>query len=289
MPDLPDAWLTVINAVLDAPVAWRAPGEIASAIGRDSEETGDMLCELDLAGWLAIWHAEPGPLVTLSALAAGRLGARLVEVGPGQVPRWARAGEPDPPAPRAGHVCKAARGAALEFVHDPTPPPDVAAERGERAEARALAASGSPSFRHRPGDLPAPTVLIGLGLTPWPGPRRSDELACPACGGRALVPHAYCLYCDRWGLDRPADPDAAGRASPPRPTPDRVLIDRLEADRLRARRKARRRGRHRGRDAADGPGRTSPVASPTPPPSDFTVPPRAAPTLPHRGVAPRTG
>jgi hypothetical protein len=56
------------------------------------------------------------------------------------------------------------------------------------------------------GSLPVPvrasndfTLLVGLSLT-WPAAPRPDG-SCPACGGRWLGPHAYCLVCDRCGRD----------------------------------------------------------------------------------------
>ncbi len=222
MAVLPDAWLVVLNVLLEGPTAWRAPSEIAEAIGRDVDETMDLLCELDVAGWLAIWETESGPQVTLSPVAAERLGARLVEIGPGETPRWARANEPDPPAPRAKNVCSRAEAAKLDFVEDPYLPIDEHADRGERIELHARALADAPPRSGRAEELPRPTVLVGLSLSPWPGPGEIPGACCPACGGQTLRPQMYCLCCDRWGFDRwladvaPAAADVPQRAVAPR-------------------------------------------------------------------------
>src|SRR5437868_4537458 len=97
MVELPEAWKAIVNTLLKATVAWQTPAEVAEALGRDVEETTDLLCLMDEAGWINVWEAEPGPLILLSALAAERLHVHLVEVGPNETPRWARAGDPLPP------------------------------------------------------------------------------------------------------------------------------------------------------------------------------------------------
>lgn len=283
MVEMPDAWLPVMNALLDAPVAWRTPAQLAAAIGRGVDETNDLLCDLELAGWLVVWDAEPGPLVTLSPLAAARWGVRLVETGPGETPRWARAFDPDPPLPRAKHVCAHERAASLAFVVDPAPAPDLAAERSERAEALARSpdAADAAARSARPEFLPRPSILIGLGLSPWPGPFAAPFALCPVCGGRTLPPQMYCLYCDRWGLDGlPAADSLAVCPNPQRVRSDRSEPDRLEADRLRARRKAKRAKRHQARiESERRPIEQARPPSPSPPSAsrpatDFTRPPR---------------
>lgn len=261
MAVLPDAWLLVMNALLEGPVAWRSPAEIAAALGRADGELTDLLCDLDVAGWLSVWETDSGPLVTLSALAALRLGVRLVEVGEAGTPRWARAGDPEPAPPRPKHVCLSERAASLEFVADPALPPDLAAERGERAEARARADHQAPARETRPEEAPRPTVLVGLSLTPWPGPRSAPETVCPACGDRTLGPQMYCLYCDRWGLDRLPPGESAPPVVPVPPPPPRrarhagdpAADEKAQVERLRARRKSKRQARHLARLDAERP------------------------------------
>ncbi len=191
-------------------------------MGRDVEEVTDLLVDLDVAGWVDVWDRDPVPLVTLLALAAERLHVHLVEEGGDEVPRWARAGDPPPPRPRAKHVCAAEGAAALDFVPDRLATPDVAAEQAEEADALASTLPDGCARAVKVDDLPWPTLLVGLGLTPWPGPDRDPCASCPACGSRRLEPHEYCLCCDRWGMDwklrlDPASSAPRGRGRRPSP------------------------------------------------------------------------
>jgi hypothetical protein len=266
MVELSESGRTFLEALIAGPAAWREVGTIADALGLGVDDTMDALCDLDVDGWLEVRDGEDGPLVSLSPLGASRLGVRLVESGVAETPRWARSGDPEPPPPRPRNVCAGERGATLEFVNDPMPRPDLAAELAERtavavAKAERPAAAESPA---RPDALPFPSVLLGVGLTPWPGPGQAPDMSgiCPACGGRKLRPHVYCLCCDRWGLDRgslasdPGEPLAPTPPTRPRPAPD-PLIERLQHERFRAHRKARRLKRRQAQTAAgrkNGPG-----------------------------------
>lgn len=246
MSELLDAWIPVLNALLRAPVAWQTPDQLAESLGRDGASATDVLCDLDIAGWIVVWESVDGPFVTLSPVGAKRLGVHLIEIGLDQTPRWAPASDPGPAPPKPKNVCRGDRAAALEFVPDPYDSPDVAAERAERAgrAAEPRCAPGSPSaVLERRDDLPRPSMLIGLGLTPWPGPGRRAAEVCPACGSRRLQPHMYCLYCDRWGLDRVAAsalPRALAPSTQRTPGPQ---ADPQADQRFRAQRKAKRRRR----------------------------------------------
>ncbi|WP_435017337.1 hypothetical protein TA3x_004943 [Tundrisphaera sp. TA3] len=204
--ELPEAYQTVIQALLAAPLAWQTPAELASALDADVEETTDHLATLDAEGWLVAWEGGDGagPAVTLSTAAAARLGARLVEHGADELPRWATRGEADPPPHRALGVFRCERAASLEMVIDPRERPDVALESAEAA-AESLAAPQAETLRPGSwaGRMPRPTLLLGTGASPWPGPGRDRDAgqACPICGDRPLKPTMYCLACDRWGLD----------------------------------------------------------------------------------------
>lgn len=279
MAALPDAWILVMNDLLEAPAAWRSPAEIAAAIGRSDEELTDLLCDLDVAGWLSVWEGESGPLVTLSALAAQRLSVRLVEVGLSETPRWARIGDPDPPAIRSKNVCLSERAASLEFVADGAIPPDLAAERGERAEAHAGSVPETPPREGRREEPPRPSILLGLNLTPWPGPRDESRSICPACGDRTLGPQMYCLYCDRWGLDRLTTDDSPGPPAPGsavpqprrvRPAPNTATVDQVQTERLRAGRKRKRQARYQAKLDADR--RRSPKPQPPAPKNEPGTP-----------------
>jgi hypothetical protein len=88
-------------------------------------------------------------------------------------------------------------------------------------------------------------VLVGLSLTPWPGPSaRSRGQPCPACGGVALPRNAYCLWCDRSG----SDPELQiSRYERQHGAYDRASAAMLTATRLRH--KTRRQRRQQLRDA----------------------------------------
>jgi hypothetical protein len=286
MVELTEAWRGVLEALASGQLAWQSPAELADRLGREVEETTDLLCDLDVAGWLEVWESETGTLVTLSPLAAERLGVRLIESGPDATPRWSPVGEPEPREPRATHVTAASRAAALDFVLDPEPDPGEAAVGSERAASVAAAlraqAAGTWPRPHGPAgptsldDLPSPSLLIGVGLTPWPGPDQLEaDAICPACGSRRLGPHMYCLCCDRWGLDglfggaRSVKERARDRSTT---TPD-PLFEKLQADRLRDRRKTKRlkhhllrveAQRHRRRAATTGSRRPDPPPVPGP-------------------------
>ena len=233
-----------LGALVGGRSAWRGLEEVAGAIGREEGETTDLLAELDVDGWLAVWEFDDRVVVTLSALGAERLGVRLIEPGEGREPRWAKLGDPEPSPPRARNTCARERAADLAFAVDPQPTPDLAAERAELA----AIVAGDPAETDK---LPRPSLLVGQGLTPWPGPSRAAEATCPACGSAPLPPHAYCLCCDAWGLDgrvitaRPCRParHPRRRSGPPN-APD-------DAQARKSRRKSRRRRKLEARIAAD--------------------------------------
>jgi hypothetical protein len=199
MQDLSEEGRRVIEALVRAPLAWQSPLELARAMGRDLEETTNLLASLDADGWLAAWEREFDVVVTLSVAGASLLGLRLVEAGFDEVPRWAGRGDREPPGLRASGVFRDERAATLELVADPSCTAEDAVERAEEALLRA--GSRKQLADHNSCYLPVPTLLVGLGLTPWPGPGDGRKASCPSCASKRLKPSMYCLYCDRWGLD----------------------------------------------------------------------------------------
>jgi hypothetical protein len=203
MVEIPENWKSVLDFLVEAPVAWQSIAQIARALVWGVEETTDLLSDMDVAGWISVWVLEPEPLITLSTLAAYHYQVVLVELGPEEFPRWSLAGEPDPIPPRAKNVASCEYHARQDKLLDPGPAPDLAMEQAEIQARRAARYR-----RHlaetccEADDLPLPCHLLGQSLTPWPGPPRADGSAlCPVCAGRPLLPHVYCLYCNRWGLD----------------------------------------------------------------------------------------
>lgn len=199
MFEIPETWQRVFKALTEAPLAWQGPDDLAEALDWDLETTLDHLADLDVAGWLEVWELDEGPTVTFSPLAAGRLGLKLVEEGRDESPRWWPAGDPEPPRPRARNVCNTEKGADLDFVVDPGPGPLDLVLRFD-------APGSGPSSK--PGTSPAvprPRLMVGTGQTPWPGPAAILDPVCPVCLGLPLATSAYCIYCDRWGLDHSLD------------------------------------------------------------------------------------
>ncbi len=250
MADLPETGISVMNALIGAPLAWQTPAQVATALGCDLEETLDLLCDLDAAGWLDVWDDPRGLVVTLSPLAAERLCVRIVEVGPAETPRWAGSGDPDPPALRSRSVCASDRAAGLDFVVDPYSFEDFLSQE-DPPEPPATSSNGSRTpFEFRP------TLLVGLGLTPWPGPAELSKPACPACSGQSFRTCMYCLYCDRWGQDRPPTIRLDGPSQTPpisqqtREFAKKIQDDQAQLERQRARRKSKRR-RKRARTEPD--------------------------------------
>lgn len=251
MVEMSEPCRAVALALLGAGLAWQTAEELALASGGDLDATADALARLDLDGWISVWDRPEGPVVTFSPLGAERLGIRLVESGPGEVPRWASRGDPEPPAPPAKHVARSARSAWLSDLIDPHASAERLAELAEAAgtpRAEGEASRGAAGTKSDPNGLPRPTVLIGQGHTPWPGP---GTLACPVCSGRPLGSQMYCLNCDRWGLDHLLGPRPTRTQSAPRVSaadPARVIREAAEA---RGRRKVARSAKRHAKAAGD--------------------------------------
>jgi hypothetical protein len=238
MLELSEDGLRVIDALIKAPVAWLSPVELASIMKLGLDETTDLLATLDTGGWLAAWEREFDVVVTLSVAAASKLALRLVEVGHDEVPRWARPGEPEPPSLRAVGVFRGERAANLELVIDPLATPEEALEQAEEALNLLAIASGA---RERAffESLPGPTILVGTGLCPWPGPGLGRKASCPSCGSKRLKPSMYCLYCDRWGLDHLLRDEPPPRVQVFRDPRDVARRREVERQTRKAKRKAR--------------------------------------------------
>ena len=239
MVELTEDGMRIVEALVGGSVAWQSPDELASALDRGVDETNDLLATLDAGGWLSAWERERDVVVTLSVAAASKLGVRLVEVGQDEVPRWARRGDPEPPMPRASGVFRADRAAKLELVVDPSSTPEQLAERAEEALARSTIPP-DPRERACVEGLPVPTMLVGLGLTPWPGPGDGRKASCPSCRSRRLKPSMYCLYCDRWGLDHLLRGEPAPRPGSRRDPKGDAQLRELERRSRKAKRRARR-------------------------------------------------
>jgi hypothetical protein len=221
MNPIPETWQKLIAVFAGGDPAWQPPDRIAAALGEPVEETTDLLADLHVAGLLDVWERDDGLVVALSPLGATHAKLRIVELGPRGTPTWGRVGDPLPPVPRARGVASSASGASLDLLADPR--------------------SGKPRVDRSRND--APSLLIGLGTTPWPNSSEVAAPICPICGSKRLPSHAYCLYCDRWGGDA-AESDRSNPDQPlkrPRATTPRDLSADERAS--RAARKAKRQQR----------------------------------------------
>ena len=81
MLELSEESRRIVESLVNGPLAWQSPAELASAMGLGLEETTDLLADLDADGWLSPWEREGHVVVTLSVGAASKLGVRLVESG----------------------------------------------------------------------------------------------------------------------------------------------------------------------------------------------------------------
>jgi hypothetical protein len=237
--DLSDEGRRIVEALVKAPLAWQSPSELARAIGRDLEETTDLIAVLDADGWLSAWERQGDVVVTLSVAGASVLELRLVESGRDETPRWAQKGDPEPPALRASRVFRDDRAAALERVVDHSTTAEEAVEITE-AIVRRHPIPANPQTKPAIENLPGPTLLVGLGLTPWPGPDVARKASCPCCGSKRLAPSMYCLYCDRWGLDHLLLDETRAKPRAPIEPKDESRRRELERQTRQARRKSRR-------------------------------------------------
>jgi len=198
MLPLNDPCYRLLQAIVSAPLAWQAPTQLAVQLGLALDDISDTIADLDAAGWLDPWEMGDAMFVTLSPSGAERMRVRLVMIGRSDAMRWSSIDEPEPEPPRVSGRHQGL--SSLDFIADPNPGPEEAAEAAERALrlARQKADAGDGNSMDM---LPRPRFLVGSGLTPWPGPTRQPANPCPACGSRPLAESAYCLVCDRWGLD----------------------------------------------------------------------------------------
>lgn len=135
LDDLEAAELAIVEALISAPLAWQRPAELAHLAGLGLEVVLDGLAVLEAGGWVVSWEEWPeGISVTFTPRAAARLGVRLIEIGINEIPRWARPGSPEPPAPPAFGVFANYRGPVpLEdglASRDLAPPEDLELREG---------------------------------------------------------------------------------------------------------------------------------------------------------------
>ena len=179
---------------------------------------------MDEADWLSVWDVEPGPLITLSTLAAHRLQVVLVEVGPEEWPRWASGQVSPPPAPKAGEDV-AADGAFRPPGPFARPRALPRTRRPRTSSIGGTRRSTSPRFGFPvPGRRSAPADLApGPESDPLARPRRTRQPGCRVL--RAAEARFVCLHvlprlrslgAGRGGREAGAELPAAARRTRPR-------------------------------------------------------------------------
>lgn len=160
-------WPT-LNAIVAYKFSWSRPEDLADQLGCSEETQLDLLGEMDADGLIVVWPDAPfGPAVTLSSLAAEIL--QVVTSEEGEYPHFVPIGKQGPIRDYS------------EF--DSIPEPDRLVD--PRTEVSGWLAD-EPWW---------PTLLLGSTIF------GRYVAGCPGCGNHHLGPRAYCLKCDRWGLD----------------------------------------------------------------------------------------
>ena len=151
--------MSILDVIISAPRAWQTIRQLRDRTKLDEPELLDQLVDLEVSGMVASWEDWPeGISVTLTPLGAARLGVKLIEVGPREVPRWGDVYAPDPSPPQAGRLyqSKLVHGFLGEILVDPSPGP----------EEQVIAMETAPKRRRAP-DTPGA----------WPDARRERERA----------------------------------------------------------------------------------------------------------------
>jgi hypothetical protein len=165
----------ILNAIVNADAAWVSPSRICVSVQCPPDLVQGCIDDLERQGMVARWDAEDGPSVTLTPLSAEKLGVHIDDDG-----RWV-----------SNHLReRAARCRRMPDIDFEEPDADTGAFSAMAAERIAPIDENS---------LPFPTVLIGSSTTVWDNVRHAK---CPACGGRDLKPHEYCIFCDAWGGEK---------------------------------------------------------------------------------------
>ncbi|WP_422927022.1 hypothetical protein [Singulisphaera sp. PoT] len=179
----------------------------------------DLLAGAEAEGLIDVWDEAPGQLaIVLTPLAAERLGVEIVEAEDGE--RWLPIGAPPPPRLK---VWPGREISETGMQDDPELPsffeteadPEahepylelIAYESAERIASELEPPKPEPAyggpwryFDSSLGSVPWPRIILGLAMQ-WPVVRAEGE-PCPCCRGRKLELVAFCLVCERSGVDR---------------------------------------------------------------------------------------
>jgi hypothetical protein len=217
-------WIELLRGLATGRADWRGPEAVARSAGIEAEKTADMLASLDSAGWIDCDADHPAGLaVCLSTLGADRLGVKITEVGPGEVPVWSRANfaERTKVRKQPGQVYLSELPGADPYpdpsdddTEDPSwydlpdkgPGPAELAGQAEDAERAWAEFQSDPYPRLRPPMELKPSIILGTNAQ-WHGPRSTPPKVCPGCRNKPIASNVACVYesCDRWGgAEKPA-------------------------------------------------------------------------------------
>lgn len=102
MSEVPQIWRNMLDTM---PSGWTTPAALASRLGRDEEETIDLLAALDAAGLIHVREPENGgdPIVSLSPRGVGVVCAATARSAPRDrqvAGAWSSDYRPSPSRPR---------------------------------------------------------------------------------------------------------------------------------------------------------------------------------------------
>lgn len=226
-PELPLGWLPVLRGIVDSPQWWITRHDLADKLEmarRDGAPNAELRARLDAmtaACWIEPWEHERKSAVTLSTLAAARLGCRLTQPDdPNVEPRWTDTRTVRWPRANAQRDFAAVDLEVLNSVFDPQPLPDEHAIEVEEFRREAQAAirdmldgdntRAKRLLRRRPRILLMGCEVVWFEQTIAMGDQFKERPFCGVCckidedGNWERVPlrdSMICARCYSWFLD----------------------------------------------------------------------------------------
>lgn len=217
-PELPAGWPQILRAIVGAPQWWITRNDLARQLmlddkrGRPLKVLAGRLDAMLAARWLEPWEDERRAAVTLSPLAAVKLGCKLTQPeDPATEPRWVDTATVLWPRVNLERHFVDVDLAVTHSAFDPQPPPDEQAAEAEefrreaQAAVRELLAGDRSRFdrllRARPRILLTGCKLWWREQTISQGHQFEPRPACGTCHNLPLLEGAICLECFAWYLD----------------------------------------------------------------------------------------
>lgn len=217
-PELPAGWPQVLAAIVKAPAWYITRNELARVLvlddkrGRPLRVLATRLDAMIAAQWLEPWTHERAAAVTLSPLAAVKLGCKLTQPeDPEKEPRWIDTATVLWPRVNLERHFVDVDLAVTHSAYDPQPMPDEQAAEAEefKREAQAAVRELLAGDRSRFDRLlhARPRILLTGSHTVWHeqtirlGHQFEPRPACSTCYNQPLLEGAICLECFAWWLD----------------------------------------------------------------------------------------